>query len=147
MQKIKQKKSTQIFLTLLLLTMMGGAFLVPTKANSYLSDLNTRLLYLNTLYEPPVASQRAPVTAYSALDSCHHANCAMASGNPAYIGAVACPRHIPLFTRITINNQTYTCEDRTSTRYPDRFDIFMGYTLEDHQKAINFGIKKLIVSY
>jgi 3D (Asp-Asp-Asp) domain-containing protein len=137
---------TKTILTITLFTIMGGAFLAPTRANSYLSDLNTRLLYLNTLYEPPVASQEALVTAYSSLDSCHYANCAMASTKPAYVGAIACPRSIPLFTQVIIDNITYTCEDRTAKKYDGRFDIFMGYGKEAHQQAVNFGLKNLEVS-
>jgi len=81
------------------------------------------------------------VTAYSEFDSCHYENCAMASGKRAYIGAVACPRHIELATRVMIDGKTYTCEDRTAKRYDGRYDIFMGYGRESYDKAINYGIK------
>ncbi len=138
--------NTKTILTITLLTMMGGAYFVPTKANSYLSDINIRLIHLNTLYEPPVASQEALVTAYSALDSCHYANCVMASGSRAYVGAVACPRSIPLFTQVIIDNVTYTCEDRYKKNLSYRFDIFMGYGEEAHQRAINYGVQQKQVS-
>ena len=66
----------------------------------------------------------------------------MASGNPAYVGAVACPRDIELYTRVIIDGNPYICEDRTSLIYDGRYDIFMGYGKESHNKAIAYGIKK-----
>lgn len=87
----------------------------------------------------------ATTTAYSEFDSCHYPNCAMASGKPAYIGAVACPRDIPLGTEVEIAGQPFTCEDRTAKRYDGRFDIFTGYGEDAYKLAINFGIKKLPV--
>ena len=86
-----------------------------------------------------VAKFNATVTAYSEIDSCHYPNCAMSSGERAYIGAVACPRNIKLGTRVVIDNTPYICEDRVSLMYPNRFDIFMGYGIESYNKAINYG--------
>lgn len=65
-------------------------------------------------------AKTATVTAYSELDSCHYPGCPMASGKKAYIGAVACPRHIKLGTtviisglplRVKIEQQNDTTED------------------------------------
>lgn len=37
--------------------------------------------------------------------------------------AVACPRHIPLGTYVTIRGQFYVCEDRLAKKFDRRFDI------------------------
>ncbi len=71
----------------------------------------------------------------------------MASGNRAYVGAIACPRSIPLFTKVTIDNTTYTCEDRTAKKYDGRFDIFMGYGPDAHTKSINYGVQVKAIIY
>jgi len=82
----------------------------------------------------------AVVTAYSEIDSCHTgASCLMASGKKAYVGAIACPRNIKFGTRVLIDDKPYTCEDRVSTKYPERFDIFMGYGEKSYEKAIKYG--------
>lgn len=36
---------------------------------------------------------------------------------------VACPRTLELGTMVEINGQTYICEDRTASKFRDRFDI------------------------
>lgn len=89
----------------------------------------------------------AVVTAYSGVESCSQApKCVMASGKPAYEGAVACPRYIALGTLVSIQGKTYTCEDRTAKRYDGRFDIFVGRDMNAYNQAIDFGIKKLQVT-
>lgn len=87
----------------------------------------------------------ATVTAYSELDSCHYPGCPMASGKKAYIGAVACPRHIKLGTTVIISGLPFTCEDRTAKRYDGRYDIFMGYGKQAHTNAIIFGKRTLTI--
>jgi 3D (Asp-Asp-Asp) domain-containing protein len=82
----------------------------------------------------------AVITAYSEYDSCHTgASCLMASGKKAYVGAIACPRNIRLGTRVIIDNNPYVCEDRVSLKYPERFDIFMGYGQDAYNKALSYG--------
>jgi 3D (Asp-Asp-Asp) domain-containing protein len=98
-----------------------------------------------TLYRE-VARKEAQITAYSEIDSCHTGfNCLMASGKPAYVGAIACPRNIKLGTVVMIDDKQYTCEDRVSLKYPERFDIFLGYGEQSYRDAINFGIQKKVV--
>ena len=65
----------------------------------------------------------------------------MASGKRVYKGAIACPREIPLGTKVKIQNKIYTCEDRLSLRYDKRFDIWFSSCKD----AINWGIKRLPV--
>lgn len=93
-----------------------------------------------------VGSSVSHVTAYTGVESCHYAGCIMASGKPAYKGAVACPRALPLGTSVVISGVTYTCEDRTAKRFDGRYDIFFGYTSEDHARALRFGIQDLEVT-
>jgi len=97
----------------------------------------------------------ATVTMYSGIESCSEApKCTMASGKPAYDGAVACPRSIPLGTRISIYNpndnentlRALVCEDRTAKRFDGRFDIFAGRDMNAYNYAKNYGIKKLQVT-
>ena len=84
----------------------------------------------------------APTTAYSEIDSCHYANCVMANGERAHIGAAACPRKYDLGTKIAIDDKMYTCKDRTAKRVDGRFDLFQGYGTSSYKKAIEYGIKQ-----
>ena len=71
----------------------------------------------------------ATVTAY-----CLNKN-PMASGKMPYDGAIACPRSIPLGTLIIIDDMGYTCEDRLSLKYDDRYDLWM----ESCDECMKFG--------
>ena len=85
------------------------------------------------------ASQRiiATITAYSSSeDETDSRPWEMASGKRVYEGAVACPRNIPLGTKVEINGSSFTCEDRMNIRYTDRFDIFK----DSKAEALQFGI-------
>lgn len=79
--------------------------------------------------EPPRAqfeAIEAIVTAYTASpDETDDTPGIMASGKEVYDGAAACPRRIELGTKIVIDGQEYTCEDRMHIRFDDRFDILM----------------------
>lgn len=95
-----------------------------------------------THYQAPTTTPiQATVTAYSEIDSCHYENCVMASGKRAYVGAIACPRNIPLGAEVMIAGETYRCEDRTNLALDGRYDIFMGYGKESHRRAIEYGIQ------
>lgn len=85
------------------------------------------------------------ITAYSHIDSCHNPTtegCLMANGKLAEFGYVACPRNIPLGTKVKIFGEIYECGDRLSSRYKDRFDIWFGYGREAYQRALEFGKQK-----
>lgn len=104
--------------------------------------------FLFCILQPEKASAaeiKSTVTGYSSLDSCNTKLCLMASGKSAYVGAVACPTKLPLGSKVRIQGKVYTCEDRTAKRFDGRYDIFFGYGKEAHQKALNWGIKKLDV--
>lgn len=63
----------------------------------------------------PAQTFQAVLTQYSRADSCHNmrnGKCLMASGRAVYVGAVACPYFLELGTKIVIDGETYTCEDR-----------------------------------
>lgn len=85
------------------------------------------------------------VTSYSSVESCHYAGCITATGKPAYIGGIACPRKLTLGTKVIIQGKIYTCNDRTSKKYDGRYDIFQGYGESAHTRALQWGIKKLEV--
>ena len=98
-----------------------------------LSQTNT------TIINNAEASQRiiATITAYSASeDETDSRPWEMASGKTVYEGAVACPRNIPLGTKVEINGSEFVCEDRMNIRYTDRFDIFK----DSKAEALQFGI-------
>ena len=94
--------------------------------------------------------EHTTVTRYSALDSCHYptpdGGCLMKSGKVAYPGAAACPRDLPVGTRIAINSEKYTCEDWYSTSLARRFDLWTGYDKQAHTDALKFGKQKLIIT-
>ncbi len=83
----------------------------------------------------------APVTAYVCTLT---EECIMSSGKKGYIGAIACPRSMPLKTRVRVDGEVLTCEDRTNLRYNGRFDRFMGY-MDDDREALEHGIKVMRV--
>jgi 3D (Asp-Asp-Asp) domain-containing protein len=95
--------------------------------------------------EPRHILVSAVVTAYSEIDSCHYKDCVMASGVPAYVGAVACPRNIPINTKVVIEGITYNCEDRTNKSLDGRYDVFIGYGKESHTKALIWGKRELTI--
>ena len=82
------------------------------------------------------------ITAYSELDSCHYENCLTASGKPAYVGGIACPRSWKFGTRVLIGGEIFTCEDRYSKSLDERIDLFMGYGIEAYEQAIKFGVQE-----
>lgn len=53
--------------------------------------------------------------------------------------AAACPREIPLWTRVLIGGEEYICLDRLAEKYNHRFDLAL------KEGAKEFGIKKLSV--
>jgi 3D (Asp-Asp-Asp) domain-containing protein len=131
-----------IFTTLVALTLVGGS-LPLTAINTTASPVNEPVLQVSQ----PSSTITATVTSYSSVESCHYPGCTMASGKPAYIGAAACPRRLPLGTQIQIHGRTYICEDRTARRFDGRFDIFAGYGAAAHQEALNFGKQLLAVTF
>lgn len=76
----------------------------------------------------------------------------MASGLMPYDGAVACPRNIPLKTKIIITTgiyplidfKKYTCEDRMALKY--RNGNYIDIWFEDCPTALNFGRQELLVN-
>ena len=86
---------------------------------------------------PPTNNGRmAWVTAYNCLDG---GECMMASGGRAFVGAVACPRSVPLWTKVKIGVWTYTCLDRTSEYIDGTYDLFFGYGQNAYNNAVEFG--------
>ena len=65
----------------------------------------------------------------------------MANGREVYPGAVACPRIYSFGTKVRIDGEIYTCEDRLHIKYGDRFDIWH----ETKKEALAFGKKYLLI--
>ena len=63
----------------------------------------------------------------------------MANGQMPYVGAAACPRNIPLETKVMIYDVTFTCADRTAKKYDGRFDLYSEGT---RKQMLRFGKKK-----
>lgn len=96
---------------------------------------------------PKMQSRAVEVSFYSAIDSCHTGStCLMANGAKAHIGAVACPRSIPLGTLVRLGGHQYSCEDRTARWVDGRFDIFMGYGEAAYKQALENGIQFLTLT-
>ncbi len=81
------------------------------------------------VYETQVRNFKAWVTQYSVKDSCHYRNakgeCVMKSGRVVYAGAVACPKSLPLGTKIKGYDGKYKCEVASHTcedRYANYLD-------------------------
>jgi hypothetical protein len=68
----------------------------------------------------------AKVTGYNTLKGQTDSTpCISASGDNicGRTDVVACPRHLPLGTKVKIENKMYVCLDRMNKRFNDRFDI------------------------
>lgn len=86
------------------------------------------------------------VSAYSKPETCPDRECITASGRTAQAAVtVACPRSLPLGTKIKINGHEYRCDDRLARRYDHRIDLYFGDTQEDYERALKWGVKKLEV--
>ncbi len=89
----------------------------------------------------------AQVTKYTKIETCPNHQCRTANGDaPTKNEGVACPRSIPLGTRVKIEEKTVVCNDRTARKYDGRFDIYNGTTQEDYQEALAWGVKTLPIT-
>lgn len=92
----------------------------------------------------------ARVTKYTLQESCHFRKgnfCPAANGKEPVAGkTVACPRHLPLGTKVKIAGNVYECTDRYSRwvqeKHGDTYDIFT----TDYQAAIQWGAQQLTVT-
>ena len=111
----------------------------------WLITLLTLIIPANTIIiERPFVEVEAEISHYSSLDSCHTGeDCLMANGRRAYIGAVACPREIRLGTLVRIDGMNLTCADRTAKWIDGRYDVFLGYGKEAHERALKLGIREM----
>ena len=112
-----------------------GAYNLNSYINSSDSGSDGGIVEETVQYDDPEDSVLAVdeiVTAYCLTGT-------MASGLEVYDGAIACPRYIPLKSRVEINGITYICEDRMNLRFPDRYDIWMS----DCDDCMEFGKRTL----
>lgn len=87
----------------------------------------------------PTIIRGATITAYNTIESQTDSSPCIAASGDNICGrqdAVACPRSIPLGTRVSIAGSDYTCLDRTAMKYNARFDISFD---KDIKGALIFG--------
>ena len=102
---------------------------------------------LDNYYETRVQSIYAPISKFTKQETCPNRPCVTASGQIATRNrTVACPRHIPLGTKVSIEQRVYICEDRTHYRFDGRWDIYVGDTKIDFQEALKWGVKVLPIT-
>ena len=95
----------------------------------------------------PIKTGHYDISHYSELDSCHYPTaegCLTASGKIAKVGMVA-TNLFPFGTKLEIDGLTYAVEDRISTRYNNRIDIFTGMGELAYEQAKQLGIKNKLV--
>lgn len=116
---------------------------IPSPVTVYTAEMSSTA----AVGSPSISyTETATITAYSSLDSCHHAGCVMANGKPAAVGFAACPRRLPLGSKVVISGSIYECGDRTAERFDGRYDLFLGYGDEAHARALEFGKKEMSVA-
>ncbi len=100
----------------------------------------------------PTGKSMSMITFYTDVGNCAYRKivegkkvCLMASGKPAYVGAIACPRTIKLGTTVEFDGETHICEDRYSADFSDRFDVFVGYGKEATDLALKLGVHRTLV--
>jgi len=131
-----QLNKTFIFLLLVIILLLLLILAATLKNVVVVENLQAKISPIEKIYF-------ARVTAYSPMETC--GPCIMASGRYVYIGAIACPRAIPLGTKVEIGGTLYTCEDRTALWLEQQrgptFDIFMWR----YKDALNFGSQRILV--
>jgi len=120
-----------------------GAFTFTSPTGLDLEESSVTGLTTNYM---PTPSPIFYITGYSEKDSCHYENCLMANGLPAQYGYVACPRYLPLGTKIQIEGLgEFICGDRYSKYLSERFDVWFGYGEKNYRRAVNWGVRQLPV--
>lgn len=145
--KYKYKRRFLYSLIFILISLIVATFFLPDPRPSAAIPGSpiVAVIVVSTSTPAKIEPKKSSITGYSAIESCFYKNCLMASGNPAYVGAVACPRSIHLGARVKIFGKTYTCEDRTALYLDGRFDIFFGYSTTSQKEAMKFGLRRAIV--
>lgn len=122
------------------------AFCIGTRYYVHLYEKSTIVPATISSLTPPIILPKpdffftmADVTMYGGYPYVGHV---MADGKIAHVGAIACPRIIPLGTKVKILNIVFTCEDHTAQKYDGRYDI---YSEGSHQDMLNFGKRNLLV--
>ena len=83
------------------------------------------------------------VTGYSStIDQCDSTPFITANGERVDEGTIACPRYIPFGTMVKIDEKIYTCNDRMSSKYAHRFDIW--FASREEAKGFGKQVKEVI---
>lgn len=100
--------------------------------------------------EPPPEPEVREIltTSYSEIDSCHYPTpkgCLNARNSLIQPLTIACPRDWSFGTKVEIEGEIYTCEDRYNPDLSERIDIWQGYGKDAHERALNYGERTLLV--
>lgn len=94
----------------------------------------------------PKRTVTAVVTAYNTVEWQTDASPCLAASGDNICGrddVVACPRNVPLGTKVLINEKEYICLDRTAGKFDGRFDLSFD---KDIDAARQWGVKRLSVT-
>lgn len=128
------------------LTAQAATITVTTTAQKPLVNQDTQVNVAQPQHGASSAQkgvqEMATITAYSSsVDETDDTPEVMASGRKVYAGAVACPQRLSFGTKVNIEGQQYTCEDRMAPKYGERFDIWQ----PSKQAAITYGVHRAAV--
>jgi len=96
--------------------------------------------------ECDVEKVEARVTGYNTVvEQTDDTPCIAASGDNicGRDDVVACPTHIPLYTKVEIEGKTYTCLDRTAEKHDGRYDISCDKDFDCPREVT--GVKQVLV--
>ena len=157
-KKEKWVKIKTVAWTLLVIAIAGMWVHVAYTYINLLEDLETPVIQELYLIEPtiPVIPEDEPLEGYEIYDDVITEVTAYsprvienddtpritANGDTVYEGGIACPRHIKFGTKVMIDDEIYTCNDRMALKNDGKYDIFF----EDTQMALNFGRQEKVVT-
>ncbi len=131
----------------------GTTYLNPTSAPLHGEDdyCDLAVVECNHAYTLNSTNERsktitATVTAYNTVEAQTDSTPCIAASGDNICGrqdVAACPRDIPLHTRITVDGRDYYCLDRTARKYDGRFDLSFD---KDIRGALEFGKRSLEVT-
>jgi len=109
-------------------------------------NLSSTVAYANIEGPKPRTIIQAKVTGYNTVPEQTDSTSCVASSGDNICGrndVVACPRSIPLKTKVDIDGKEYICLDRLALKYDNRFDISCDKDFECPYKVS--GYKQVII--
>jgi 3D (Asp-Asp-Asp) domain-containing protein len=137
---------TLLVIAMLLLLVLFGMFLYRIRQQKdikyYENYERSELVQPRIIYYPLESySIVASISAYTMVETCPDGICITASGREAAKHIIACPRSIPLGSKVEIEGLgTFTCGDRTAEwierKYGATFDLWFE---DNYNRAREFG--------